>query len=58
MKKTYIQPNLQVVMVNCEKLIADSYNVSNTTVDADAMVKGASSSSSSRYNVWDDDWSE
>lgn len=58
MKKTYITPSLQITKISCEKMVAESYGISNTVINEDAMVKGqSSSSSSSRYNVWDDDWS-
>ncbi|MBQ9191574.1 MAG: hypothetical protein IJ142_08290 [Bacteroidaceae bacterium] len=56
MKKKYIIPTLQLTHINVEHLIADSFKInSGTTVDQQ-YVKGESSSTS-RYNVWDDDWS-
>ena len=57
MKKTYIQPNLQVVIVNTEHMVAESLLFGSTSINSeeDVMVKGESSSP--RYNVWDDDWS-
>ena len=60
MKKTYISPTLQIVKINCEKLIAESYGIYGQSVSNEngGWVKGESSpSSTSRYNVWDDDWS-
>lgn len=56
MKKKYIIPTLQLTQISVENLVAESMYVnSGTTVDQQ-YVKGESSSRS-RYNVWDDDWS-
>lgn len=60
MKKKYIIPQLQLIHINCETLIAESLGkYSQGGADEGVvLVKGDnSSSSSSRYNVWDDDWS-
>jgi len=59
MKKKYIIPQLQLIHINCETLIAESLGKYSTGATPDeVLVKGDnSSSSSSRYNVWDDDWS-
>ena len=59
MKKTYIIPTTQVVNVNIQSnLLTESANGSlsidsSQSVETD-LVKGTTSS---RYNVWDDDWS-
>ena len=58
MKKTYINPTLQIVKVNCELMVATSFGKNDTGADADVvLVKGESSSSRGNYSVWDDDWS-
>ena len=63
MKKKYIVPNVEVLKVELTSHLMDlsnngSYSISNTQSSTNAFVKGESSSSSpSRYNVWDDDWS-
>ena len=59
MKKKDIIPRLQLIHINCETLIAESLGKYSTGATSDeVLVKGDnSSSSSSRYNVWDDDWS-
>lgn len=56
MKKTYIQPNLQVLNVITERMVAESLTFGTTSIESeeDVMVKGASAP---HYDVWDDDWS-
>ncbi len=59
MKKKYIIPQLHITEVRCETLFAASkFDVDTSTENSVGVqyVKGESSSSS-RYNVWDDDWS-
>ena len=56
MKKKYIIPALQLTHINVEHLIADSFKINSETTVDQQYVKGESSSTS-RYNVWDDDWS-
>lgn len=58
MKKKYIIPALNITRISIESMIAESIEVSNNSVSVDrgGFVKGESSPSS-RYNVWDDDWS-
>ncbi len=60
MKKTYIIPEMQLTMIACEKLIAESFEINgNTTVrgTSGGWVK-EDTGSRSDYNVWDDDWSK
>ena len=59
MKKTYIAPTLEMMHVEVQNHLMDlskngSYSISEKEASTDAFVKGESSS---RYNVWDDDWS-
>lgn len=57
MKKKYIIPQLHITEVRCETLFAASkFDVDTETTVEQQYVKGESSSRS-RYNVWDDDWS-
>ena len=58
MKKTYIIPALYITRIRVESMIAESYAINDNSVSVDrgGFVKGESSSPS-RYNVWDDDWS-
>ena len=57
MKKKYIIPQLHITEVRCETLFAASqFDVDTTQSVNEQYVKGESSSRS-RYNVWDDDWS-
>jgi len=57
MKKKYIIPQLHITDVRCETLFAVSKLDVNTTQSVDEQYVKGESSSSSRYNVWDDDWS-
>ena len=60
MKKKYIIPTLQLTKISSETLIAESVGIYRTTTVSDdkgAWVKEDNTSSSSDYNVWDDDWS-
>ena len=59
MKKTYIIPTVNLVEVTNVLPIAGSLTADRATFyDTDATGEGmAKGSSSSRYNVWDDDWS-
>ena len=59
MKKKYIIPEVQIVTIEVEHLIADSY-----VINGEQTVKGASGgwvksdrSSRGSYSVWDEDWS-
>ena len=61
MKKTYIIPVLSVVTLELEnRLLADSYgvyrNAAAVTGENGGWAKDATTTSG--YNVWDDDWSE
>ena len=61
MKKTYIQPQLYMQLVQTERLIALSLIDGEDADDSDALVKGETSGKdawSSPKNVWDDDWSK
>lgn len=57
MKKTYIKPQLLVMQISCESLIAESFTKNATGADADVVLVKGESSSRSNYSVWDDDWS-
>ena len=57
MKKKYIIPQLHITEVRCETLFATSKFDVNTTQSVDVQYVKGESSSRSRYNVWDDDWS-
>lgn len=56
MKKKYIIPTLQLSHISVQNLVAESMHVNSATTVDQQYVKGESSSSS-RYNVWDDNWS-
>lgn len=61
MKRIYIAPILQVVTIHTERLVAESIAKYDTGSDGTVLVKGnngSTTSSSSSYNVWDDDWSK
>ena len=57
MKKKYIIPQLHITEVRCETLFATSELGVNTDISVDDQYVKGESSSRSRYNVWDDDWS-
>ena len=61
MKKTYIIPNTKVVQLHtCHLLMQSTLDVYQSgTGNGTVLIKEDNvSSSSSRYNVWDDDWSD
>lgn len=59
MKKTYIAPELQVVIMGCETVIASSMKVSGEKITSEQNGGWAKENSgSSNYDVWDDDWSK
>lgn len=60
MKKTYISPEIQLTVINCETLIAQSTMGKYSGDGGSQLVKEDVSSSSRNddYNVWDDDWSK
>ena len=60
MMKKYISPSMTVVKLYMADGVLDvtSLGINRSTTTETQYVKGESSSSStSRYNVWDDDWS-
>ena len=59
MKKKYINPTIEVVKIEMQSALMDmSRSEKEISSENAGLVKGDnSSSSSSRYNVWDDDWS-
>ena len=59
MKKTYIIPSFKLTTMGCETLIAESITVNgdNTTSGTSGGWVKEDNNSQSRYNVWDDDWS-
>ena len=60
MKKVYIAPETLLTMLSQEKVIAASETLGlYGTGGSDQLVKeDKQPSSTSSYNVWDDDWSE
>ena len=59
MKKSYITPAVNFVEVELHSPFMNNMSVSSKEISNEehvGLVKGESSSSS-RYNVWDDDWS-
>ena len=59
MKKIYINPQMSVLQLAAERLIADStpnvgINLTGSVDAADVEVKGQDQI----YDVWDDDWSK
>ena len=57
MKKKYIIPQLHITEVRCETLFAASKFDVDASNSVDVQYVKGESSSPSRYNVWDDDWS-
>ena len=62
MKKTYKTPVTKLVRLNggayCQSLIIGSGVTPAGRGNGTDLVKEDNVSSSSRYNVWDDDWSD
>ena len=61
MNKIYVSPTTTVVKVNVRSSLLLNLSVNNTEISSSnaGLVKEDNvSSSSSRYNVWDDDWSD
>ena len=59
MKKTYIIPELQIMQMKYEAMIAASEHAQKyESGGGDQLVKGADASPRSDYNVWNDDWSK
>ena len=59
MKKAYITPETLLMRIASEKLIAESIGINEKRATSGGWVKeDNTSSSSSSYNVWNDDWSE
>ena len=57
MKKTYIQPQTQIVKVNiCHMLAASTVNVSSENYEEGNMTDLVKENRG--YNIWDYDWSE
>jgi hypothetical protein len=57
MKKSYITPQILITEMRCKQLFATSQLDVDTTNTVDIQYVKGESSSPSRYNVWDDDWS-
>lgn len=57
MKKSYITPQLLITEVRCASLIAESIDKYDAGADEGVVLIKGESTSPSRYNVWDDDWS-
>ena len=59
MKKKYIIPEVQIVTIEVEHLIADSYviNGERTATGTNGGWVKSDRSSRGSYNVWDEDWS-
>ena len=62
MKKTYIIPQMQLTVVDCESLIAESLIIGDGTATGEdgGWVKEERGTGwgSSGKSVWDDDWSK
>ena len=60
MKKTYIIPQMQLTVVDCESLIAESIIIGDGKTDDGGWVKEERGTGwgSSGKSVWDDDWSK
>lgn len=59
MKKTYIIPQMQLTVVDCESLIAESIIIGDGSTDDGGWVKqDVTSTTRDSYNVWGDDWSK
>lgn len=58
MKKTYIIPEMQLTVIACEQLIAESLGKHATGADSGVVLVKENNSSTPDYNVWDDDWSK
>ena len=62
MKQTYIIPTLTTVEVSSNQLMQNTstltINRNDTGRGTDLVKDGGSTSSTSSYNVWNDDWSE
>jgi hypothetical protein len=57
MKKTYINPELNVLFVHTENIMTLSTQSGYANKDGEVLVKEQQPVTPS-YNVWDDDWSE
>ena len=57
MKKKYISPELILVHIEMEHMVAESrtLDMNNSGSDGSVLIKRDRSSRGS-YNVWDDDW--
>ena len=61
MKKTYIIPQMQLTVVDCESLIAESLIIGDGTAtgeDGGWVKQDVTSTTRDSYNVWGDDWSK
>ena len=60
MKKTYIIPEMQLTVIACEQLIAESLGINSSTTVQGTSGGWVKEDATSRddYNVWDDDWSK
>ena len=60
MKKIYIIPEMQLTVIACESLIAESVEINGSKKTSGTSGGWAKEDASSRqdYNVWDDDWSK
>lgn len=56
MKKTYIEPAMEVIKVNVTNIIAASLAIYDTEVDTSAEDGQLSRESFSNSNVWEQEW--
>ena len=57
MKKTYISPSIHIVKVELTSPLMQISRSEAEINEANAGLVKGTSSSTPRYNVWDDDWS-
>ena len=58
MKKAYIIPQLQLITVGCETLIAQSFSKNEEGADEDVVLIKEDNSIGSGNSIWDDDWND
>lgn len=61
MKKSYIIPKMQLTVIACEQLIAESIGINGDSSKKTTVANGGwakENTSTPDYNVWDDDWSK
>ena len=58
MKKTYVNPEIQVIKLNAVSMMAtSSFDISNTSVDtSEPGVQLGRDTEESSSNIWDNEW--